>query len=50
MWSMRRLKGTGEVCDELRKGMIDVCCLLEVRSRGQSSRMLGMEEKPYNLL
>ena len=34
----------GEVCEELRKRMIDVYCFLEVRQRGQGARMLGMEE------
>ena len=31
----------GEVCDELRMRMIDVCCLQEVRWRGQGARMNG---------
>ena len=26
-----------EVCEELTKRMIDVCCLLEVRLRGQGA-------------
>ena len=39
----------GEVCEEVRKRMIDVCCLLEVRWRGQGSRMLGMKERRYML-
>ena len=29
--------------------MIDMCCLQELRWRGQGSRMLGMEEKRYKL-
>ena len=29
----------GEVCEELRKRMIDVCCLQEVRWRWQGVRM-----------
>ena len=29
-----------EVCEELRMRMIDVCCLQEVRWRGQGARML----------
>ena len=32
-----------EVCEELRKRMTDVCCLLEVRWRGQCARMLEMK-------
>ena len=39
----------GEVCEELRKMMIDACCLLEVRWRGQGSRMLGMTGRRYKL-
>ena len=39
----------GEVCEELRKRMIDVCCLQEMRWRGQGARMLGMEGKRYKL-
>ena len=43
MWNIGSLCGKGgEVCEELRKRMIDVYCLLEVRWRGQGSRMLGM--------
>ena len=30
----------GEVCEELRKRMIDVCCL-QVRWKGQGARMMG---------
>ena len=32
-----------EVCEDMRKRMIDVCCLKEVRWRGQGARMLGMK-------
>ena len=32
----------GEVCEELRKGKTDVCCLQEVRWRGQGARILKM--------
>ena len=31
MWNIGGLGGNGEVCEELRKSMIDVCCLQEVR-------------------
>ena len=34
---------------ELRKWMIDVCCLLEVRWRGQGARMLAMIVMRYKL-
>ena len=34
-WDVGSLSGKGgEVCEELIKGMIDVCCLQEVRRRG----------------
>ena len=33
----------GEVCEELRKRMIDVCCLHEVRWRGQDAVDEGKE-------
>ena len=32
----------GEVCVGLRKGMVDVCCLWEVRWRGYGFRLLEM--------
>ena len=42
-WNLGNVSGNGgEVCEELRKRMIDVCCLQEVRWRGHGSRMLGM--------
>ena len=37
----------GEVYEELRKRMIDVCCLHEVRWSGQGARMLGMKGRTY---
>ena len=50
MWNLGSLSGKGsEVCDELRKRMIDVCCLWDVRWKGQSVRMLGMEGRRYKL-
>ena len=39
----------GDVCEELRKRMIDVCCLMEVRWRGQGANMLGMKGRRYKL-
>ena len=50
-WNVGSLSGKGgEVCEELRKRMIDVCCLPEVRGRVQGARMLGMKGRRYNLL
>ena len=39
----------GEVCQELRKRMIDMCCLQEERWRGQGARMLGVNGRRYKL-
>ena len=40
MWNLGSLGGKGgQVCEELRKRMIDVRCLLEMRWRGQGARM-----------
>ena len=38
----------GEVHKEMRKRMIDVCCLQEVRWRGQGTRILKMRGRRYN--
>ena len=44
MWNLGSQSGKeGEVCEELRKSMIDVCCFQGVRLRGQGARMLGMK-------
>ena len=49
-WNLGSLSGKGgEVCEELRKGMIDVCFLQEVGLRGQGARMLGMKGRRYKL-
>ena len=42
MWNLGSLSGKGEVCEELRR-IVDVCCLHEVRLRGQGARMVGMK-------
>ena len=50
MWNLGSLSGkAGEVCEELIKRMIDVCCLQEVRWRGQVTIMLGMKGRRYQL-
>ena len=42
--NMGSLSGKGiNVCEEIRKRMFDVCCLQELRWRGQASRILGIE-------
>ena len=44
-WKLGSLSGrVGEVCEELRKKMIGVCCLQEMIWRGQGARMLWMKE------
>ena len=43
------LSGKREVCEELEKRMIDVCCPQEVRWRGQGARMLGVKGRTYKL-
>ena len=49
-WNLGSQSGKGgKVCDELRKIMIDVCCLLKVRWRGQGVGMLGMKRRRYKL-
>ena len=47
-WNLGSLIGNGgTVCEELGKMMIDVCCLQEMRWRGQGARMLGMKGRRY---
>ena len=47
-WNVVSLSGNGgEACEELRKRMIDVCCLQEVIWREQGARMLGMMGRRY---
>ena len=41
-------RGT-EVCEELRKRKADVCCLQEVRCRGEGARFIGAKGRRYNL-
>ena len=41
-WIVRSMSGSGtEVCEEMRKSRMDVCCLEEVRWRGQGARFMG---------
>ena len=50
MWNLGSLsRNWGEVSEELRKRMIDVCCLQEVRWRRLGARMLGMKGRRYKL-
>ena len=44
------LSGKGmDVCEKLRKRMIYVSCLQEVKWRGQGDKMLGMKRMRYKL-
>ena len=50
MWNFGCLRGKGGYfCEELRKRMFDVCCLQEVRWKGQGIVMLGMKGRRYKL-
>ena len=50
MWNLGSLReDIGEVYEELRKRMIDVCCLQEVRWREQGAKMLGMKGRRHKL-
>ena len=42
-WNLGSLSGKGEVSEKMRRKMIDVCCLQEVRWRGDGARILGMK-------
>ena len=47
-WKLGSVSGKeGEVCEEQSKRLIDVCCLQEVRWRGQGARILGMTGRRY---
>ena len=41
-------RGT-EVCEQLRKREVDMCCLQEVRWRGQEARLVGCRGRRYKL-
>ena len=47
-WNLGSVSGKGGlVCEELGKRIIDVCCLHQVRWRGQGARILGMKQGIY---
>ena len=49
-WNLSSQSGKGgEVWEELRKRMSDVCCLQEMRWREQGARMLGIKGRRYKL-
>ena len=51
-WNVGSISGRGtEVCEELRKRKVDVlvCCLQEVRWRGEGARFIGVKGRRYKL-
>ena len=38
-----------EVCEELRKRRVDVCCVHEVRWKGQGARFVGTSGRKHKL-
>ena len=41
-WNVESFCGRGtEVCEQLRKRKVDMCCLQKVRWRGQGARFVG---------
>ena len=38
-----------EVCEELRKRKVDVCCIQEVRWKGQGARFVGASGRRYKM-
>ena len=47
-WNVGIMSGRGkEVCEELRKRRMNVCCLQEVRLRGQGARFMGVKGRRY---
>jgi len=47
-WNIRSISGRGtEVREELRKRRMDVCCLQEVRWRGQGAPFLAVKGRRY---
>ena len=37
------------MCEQLRKRKVDMCCLQEVRWRGQGARFVGIRSRRYKL-
>ena len=49
-WNVGSISGRGtEVCEELKKRKVDVCCLQEVRWRGKGARFIGVKGRRYKL-
>ena len=37
------------MCEQLRKREVDMCCIQEVRLRGQGARFIGCIDRKYKL-
>ena len=49
-WNVGSICGRGtEVCEELKKRKVDVCCLQEVRWRDEETRFFGVKGRRYKL-
>ena len=49
-WNVGSFCGRGtEVCEQLRKKKVDMCCLREVGWRGQGARFVGCRGRRYKL-
>ena len=49
-WNVGSFCGRGtEVSEQLRKRKVDMCCLQEVRCRGQGARFVGIRGRRYKL-
>ena len=49
-WNIGTLNGNGfEICEELWKKNVDLCCLQGVRWRGCGARLMGLQGRRYNL-
>ena len=49
-WNAGSMSGRGTVvCDGLRNRRMNVCCLQEVRWRGQGAPFMGVKDRRYKL-
>ena len=49
-WNVGTMNKRGEeVCEELRRRRVDVCCVQEVRCKGQSAKFLGVKGRRYKM-
>ena len=49
-WNVESMSGRGtELCEELMKRRMDVCCLQKVKWRGQKAQFMGVKGREYKL-